>query len=224
MFCHCSSSWKSCMMMSYTDRKSHHRFVETLAPCQENELYLVFENGMTFHVKGKHNYRNDNLDSSMLSVTGGDCRAWWIRKAGERNSNRQRGINYSYIPCMCLEGAIVHSNQWEAIAIAGCVQTQVFISQAQNLFYNTMSKCTDNALRGCCNYFSGFCPGNATNFPHGREIGGKLKLSLTIPSVHSSTQTLVHFTYIIKSKGINVTSLNIDPHPHHNQTVQCNVY
>lgn len=49
--------------------------LKTLASTEENELYFVFENAMTFHGKGENNYSTDNLDSSKLSVTGEDCRA-----------------------------------------------------------------------------------------------------------------------------------------------------
>ena len=89
-----------------------------------------------------------------------------------------------------------------------------FTSQAQNSVYNTLSKCTNKALGGCCNYFSGFRPGNAANFPGGSpKIGGKPELSLTISSIHSSTHALVHFIYITISKGTNVPRLNIDYSP-----------
>lgn len=84
----------------------------------------------------------------------------------------------------------------------------------QNSFNSTLSKCTNKALGGCCNYFSGFCPGNAANFPCGSpKTGGKPELSRAISSIPSSTQAFVHFIYIRISKGTNVPRLNIDYKP-----------
>lgn len=80
-----------------------------------------------------------------------------------------------------------------------------FTSQAKKSYDSTLSKCTNKALGGCCNYFSGFRPGNPVNFLGGSpKRGGKPELSLNVSSAYSSTQALVHFIYIRISKGTNV--------------------
>lgn len=82
------------------------------------------------------------------------------------------------------------------------VSVVVFTSLTENSFYSAFSKCTNKALGGCCNYFSGFCPVNAANFPCGSpKIGGKPELFLAISSIHRNTQAFIHFIYIRRSKS-----------------------
>ena len=130
-------------------------------------------------------------------------------KKGKRDSSRQRGINYSYFLPMCQEDATIfklersHSKCW-LFGGHRFISREIFTSQTQNSLYSTLSKCTNKALGGCCNYFSGFCPANAAHFPCGSpKIGGKPELALVTSSIHSSAQALVHLIYIRLSKGTN---------------------
>ena len=65
---------------------------EASASIEENVLCFVLENGVTFHEKGNNNYCTDYLGSSQLSVMKEDCTAWWMRKEGNRNNNKEASI------------------------------------------------------------------------------------------------------------------------------------
>ncbi len=134
----------------------------------------------------------------------------------EKRTVTDKEASIIHISCVCvwrMELYIQTKHKPWSFSGTGLFPQSFSLLRHKNSFSSTLSKCTNKALGGCCNYFTGFYPGNAANFPCGSpKIRGKPELSLAISSIPSSTKAFVHLIYIRISKGTNVPCLNIDLH------------